>query len=105
MDTSGKVFLFRLFEKQSARGNTYYSGRLGGASVVMFKDDFTEGKDPCWQVFVQEPPKVQQSGKPAAAPAAPPAPEPKRRRRKARANPRAERLAGDWQPPDEPLNL
>lgn len=60
------VLLLRLYEKTSAKGNSYFAGRLGAASVVMMRDLHAEGDDPVWQVFVSEPRQ--------AAPAASPAP-------------------------------
>ena len=53
MDT-GKVLLGRLFEKTSAKGRTYFTGRLGAARCVMMKDERAEGTDPVWQIFVQD---------------------------------------------------
>jgi hypothetical protein len=49
------VLLLRLYEKTSAKGNTYFAGRMGQASVVMMRDLHTEGEDPVWQLFVSEP--------------------------------------------------
>lgn len=48
------VLLLRLYEKTSAKGNVYFAGRLGQASVVMMRDQRAEG-DPVWEVFVSEP--------------------------------------------------
>lgn len=106
MNHSGKVFLCRLFEKQSKRGNRYFAGRLGGASVVMFKDEHGDTEN-CWQVFVQEPPEKPVAPPPApprAEPQAPAAVRPRRRspRKLGKRNQIAE-LVGDWQPPDDAL--
>lgn len=49
------VLLLRLYEKTSAKGNTYFAGRMGQASVVMMRDLHTDGDDPVWQMFVSEP--------------------------------------------------
>lgn len=50
---SEKVFLFRVFEKTSANGNRYFSGRWGGARILLFRDATAESDDPVWQVFAQ----------------------------------------------------
>lgn len=52
MDLSGKVRLGRLFERVSASGRTYYTGRLGTARVMMFKND--SGEEGEWELFVQD---------------------------------------------------
>ena len=62
---SHKVHLATLFEKVSAKGNRYYYGRLGAASVVMFLDERSESADPKWQLYVQEPPPQNQNRPPA----------------------------------------
>jgi hypothetical protein len=54
--TSGKVLLLRLYEKQSARGNRYWIGRLGAAKVVAFPNTEIElqfGAVGAIDVFVQ----------------------------------------------------
>lgn len=59
-----RILLMRLYEKTSAKGNRYFAGRLGAASVVMMLDERAENADPVWQVFVSEPrapSEVQQS--------------------------------------------
>lgn len=71
------VLLLRLYEKTSTKGNTYFAGRLGAASVVMMRDMKAEGDDPVWQVFVSEPRQSQTAqsenhGRPATAPIATP---------------------------------
>lgn len=43
--TGEKLKLCRLYEKQSSRGNTYFVGRLGGARVVMMRDERAEVSD------------------------------------------------------------
>jgi hypothetical protein len=53
---SGKVLLLRLYEKQSARGNQYWIGRLGAAKVVAFpntKIELQYGAVGAIDVFVQ----------------------------------------------------
>ena len=63
------VLLLRLYEKTSTKGNTYFAGRLGAASVVMMRDMKAEGDDPVWQVFVSEPRQQGESyAKPNPAP-------------------------------------
>lgn len=64
------VLLLRLYEKTSTKGNTYFAGRLGAASVVMMRDMKAEGDDPVWQVFVSEPRQAQTEnhGRPIATP-------------------------------------
>jgi hypothetical protein len=56
------VLLLRLYEKTSAKGNTYFAGRMGQASVVMMRDLHAEGDDPVWQVFVSEPRQAATDG-------------------------------------------
>jgi len=53
MQFDGKVLLGRLFERTSLKGNRYFSGRLGAARVMLFKDDRAD-TDNCWQLFVQD---------------------------------------------------
>lgn len=65
------VLLLRLYEKTSAKGNTYFAGRMGAASVVMMRDLHTEGDDPVWQVFVSEPRHAGSEGHTASKPARP----------------------------------
>lgn len=55
MQGNNVLLLLRLYEKTSAKGNTYFAGRMGQASVVMMRDLHAEGDDPVWQVFVSEP--------------------------------------------------
>ena len=71
------VLLLRLYEKTSAKGNTYFAGRMGQASVVMMRDLHTEGDDPVWQPFVSEP-RQAATERPQAAKAAQVASLPKR---------------------------
>ena len=71
------VLLLRLYEKTSAKGNTYFAGRMGQASVVMMRDLHTEGDDPVWQLFVSEP-RQAATERPQAAKAAQVASLPKR---------------------------
>lgn len=86
MNFDGKVMLCRMYEKTSARGNRYFAGRLGAASVVMFKDEHGDAEN-CWQVFVQSPPPAQDKAaaapptRAAATPPPPPAARPRDRRR------------------------
>ena len=54
--TSGKTLVLRLFERQSAKGNQYWTGRLGAAKVVAFPNTKIElqfGAVGAIDVFVQ----------------------------------------------------
>lgn len=112
---SPKVLLGRVYEKTSGRGNTYFTGRLGAARVVMLRDDRTESPDPVWQIFVQDgdtgPRQAQEARQPPAERRpAPPPPEPTtrpRRRAAARSGGRGSAVR-DWQAPldrDDDLNM
>ncbi len=63
------VLLLRLYEKTSAKGNTYFAGRMGQASVVMMRDLHAEGDDPVWQLFASEPRQAATEAPPAPKPA------------------------------------
>ncbi len=54
MTMQGKVPLCRLYERTSASGNRYFSGRLGGAKVIVFLDQKAEADVPVWQVYLQD---------------------------------------------------
>jgi hypothetical protein len=54
--SEARVPLLRLYEKTSKHGRTYFTGRMGLAKVVMFKDERAEGTDPVWELFVSEAP-------------------------------------------------
>jgi len=53
MKLDEKVFLGRLYERTSQRGNRYFSGRLGLARVMLFRDEKADD-DNVWQLFVQD---------------------------------------------------
>jgi hypothetical protein len=53
MKLDGKVNLARLFERTSAAGNRYFSGRMGAARIMLFKDERADD-DNVWQLFVQD---------------------------------------------------
>jgi hypothetical protein len=56
MSADGKVLICRLFERQSARGNRYLTGRLGAAKLIALLDTEAElqfGATGCFNVFVQ----------------------------------------------------
>jgi len=53
MQLDGKVLLGRLYERTSLKGNRYFSGRLGAARIMLFKDDHADD-DNVWQIFVQD---------------------------------------------------
>jgi len=65
MQFDGKVLLGHLYERTSQKGNRYFSGRLGAARIMLFKDDKAD-VDNCWQMFVQDgddkPPQTRQEG-------------------------------------------
>ena len=42
MQLDDKVLLGRLYERTSQKGNRYFSGRLGAARVMLFKDDYAD---------------------------------------------------------------
>ena len=48
----------RLFEKRSAAGNTYFTGRMGGLRVLVLKSRETaDDGTPIWSLCFQEAPK------------------------------------------------
>jgi hypothetical protein len=50
------IELFKLFQRKSASGRTYFQGRLGGARVVVFKDTgaVVDGDTVAvWNVYLQ----------------------------------------------------
>jgi hypothetical protein len=50
--------LTRLYRKKSEKGNTYFTGRLGGARVVLLKSkDVSEDGGEIWNLLVSEAPK------------------------------------------------
>lgn len=54
-DQQPRVLLATLYERTSARGNRYLSGRLGAARVIAFLDtevERSEGTQAVWNVFV-----------------------------------------------------
>lgn len=69
--TDGKLKLFRLYEKTSARGNRYFVGRLAGARVIVLRDERaapSEGTEGQWDVFLSpadEPPTRRAPSAPA----------------------------------------
>jgi len=51
-----KTLLARLYEKTSARGTTYFRGRLGLANVVLLRSqELSENGEPVWELSAQEP--------------------------------------------------
>ncbi|MBI1209285.1 MAG: hypothetical protein GC191_18610 [Azospirillum sp.] len=60
-----KIKVARMFEKTSANGRRYFTGRWGGARVLLFKDDRSEVEGE-WSMFLQEIPPEQESHGPAA---------------------------------------
>jgi hypothetical protein len=56
--TAPRVLLSRLFERTSAKGTRYFSGRLGSAKLLAFEatdvpEDQGYGADVLWNVFMQ----------------------------------------------------
>ena len=47
-----KVLLATLWERTSAKGNTYLSGFLGKARVVAFRGKSTPAGTPTWNVYL-----------------------------------------------------
>ncbi|MEQ8653274.1 MAG: hypothetical protein RIC87_12495 [Kiloniellales bacterium] len=70
MKMQGKVRLCRLYERTSANGNRYFTGRLGGAKVIVFRDQKAEADCPVWQVYLED----AESGRGASAGRSPPNP-------------------------------
>ena len=63
-----KVRLGRLFEKTSARGNRYFTGRLGAARVLMFASgEAGDDGSPIWDLYVQEVEDKRSETRPARA--------------------------------------
>jgi len=53
----------RLFRKKSASGNTYFTGRLGGARVSLLKSrDVADDGGEIWSLMIAEAPQRQQEG-------------------------------------------
>jgi hypothetical protein len=58
MTGAPKIQLLRLFERTSARGNRYLTGRLGSAKLIASQatdvpEDQRYGADVVWNVFIQ----------------------------------------------------
>ena len=50
--------LTRLFRKKSEKGNTYFTGRLGGARLVLLKsNDSADDGAEIWTLMISEAPK------------------------------------------------
>lgn len=57
------VPLCRLYERTSARGNVYLTGRLGGAKIAILKSsDTTDDGVPIWNVVLSEAPQKAPDG-------------------------------------------
>jgi hypothetical protein len=55
-------------ERRGNPGNTYWSGRLGAAKILVFKNNRKESdSDPDYNVFITEPSPPRQGRPPAAA--------------------------------------
>jgi hypothetical protein len=51
-----RIELFKLYQRKSSSGRTYFQGRLGGARVVVFKDDRADVDSDTvavWNVYLQ----------------------------------------------------
>lgn len=58
-----RVPVTRLFEKTSAKGNRYFTGRLGNARVLLFRDEHADtGGDPVWQMYLADVPQSPAGG-------------------------------------------
>lgn len=58
-----RVPMTRLYEKTSAKGNRYFTGRLGSARVLLFRDDHADaGGDPVWQLYLADVPQSPAGG-------------------------------------------
>ena len=52
------VTVAKLYERQSASGNTYFAGRWGLCGVVLFKtQEVSDSNQAVWVLKVSEPPK------------------------------------------------
>jgi hypothetical protein len=50
--------LTRLYRKKSEKGNTYFTGRLGGARLVLLKsNDTSDDGAEIWNLLISEAPK------------------------------------------------
>ncbi len=65
MQLDDKVLLGRLYERTSQKGNRYFSGRLGAARIMQFKDEYADD-DNVWQLFVQDGGEKKAPGGPGA---------------------------------------
>lgn len=48
-----KILLVTLWERTSAKGNTYLSGFLGKARVIGFRGEPREDGTPVWEIYLQ----------------------------------------------------
>lgn len=63
MDSKPLVKIGGLYEKTSAKGTRYFTGRLGAAKLVVFANrDKKEDKDPDFFMYVQEPQEATSTG-------------------------------------------
>ncbi len=60
---SASFRLTRLYRKTSAKGATYFAGRLGGAKVALLKSrDTAEDGGEIWDLLISEAPPPRQDG-------------------------------------------
>jgi hypothetical protein len=53
MSPDQKVLIATLWERTSAKGNTYLSGSLGKARVIGFRSEPTADGAPAWDIYLQ----------------------------------------------------
>ena len=71
-DYGPQVTLARLYRKQSAKGATYFRGRLGMANIVLLKSkDFAYYGNEIWNLVLSEAPKREGDAPAKAQVAAP----------------------------------
>lgn len=62
------VEIMALWENQSESGETYFTGRMGNAKVIVFKNKYkTSDKHPSYRVYVQNPEKKEKTETPQSS--------------------------------------
>lgn len=72
MEKKPLIKIASIWQNQDKKGNTYFTGTLGSARIVILKNNYKkESKHPDFNIFVQEPEKKEyaQSGGGIASPA------------------------------------
>ena len=74
-DFGAKVPLTTMTQRTSARGKVYFSGLLGNATLLMFRDEAGDNEyGECWNLLIQQRvPRNSGARKPRSAPAEKPA--------------------------------